>query len=51
MVLVHHFFYFKDANYLVNIEFYRKITEFAQHGFSLFFVLSGFVITRILEIC
>ncbi len=48
MVLVHHFFYFNDADYPINMGFYREMTDFLQHGVSLFFVLSGFVITRIL---
>lgn len=48
MVLVFHFFYTPFNSYLPNIDLYQKITEFGQHGVSMFFVLSGFVITRIL---
>lgn len=46
-VLVFHFFSFEITNY-VESDIYKKITELGQHGVSLFFVLSGFVITRIL---
>ncbi len=48
MVVVFHFFIYPNANYLINLKIYQKITEFGQHGVSLFFILSGFVITRIL---
>jgi peptidoglycan/LPS O-acetylase OafA/YrhL len=48
-VLIFHFFLDnKLTNDLENIELIRKITEVLQHGVTLFFVLSGFVITRIL---
>jgi peptidoglycan/LPS O-acetylase OafA/YrhL len=49
MVLVFHFFGYSVSDYIPNVGFpYRKTAEFGQHGVSLFFVLSGFVITRIL---
>lgn len=47
MVVVFHFYSYPNGYYSGEI-FYRKMTEFGQHGVSLFFVLSGFVITRIL---
>lgn len=48
MVVVFHFFTYPNSNYLSNIGLFQRITEYGQHGVSLFFVLSGFVITRIL---
>lgn len=48
MVVLFHFFTYPNSNHAPNIELYQKLTEFGQHGVSLFFVLSGFVITRIL---
>lgn len=48
MVVFFHFFTYPNSLYLENLNFYQKIFEFGQHGVSLFFVLSGFVITRIL---
>ncbi|MCD4664795.1 MAG: acyltransferase, partial [Bacteroidales bacterium] len=48
IVVVFHFFTYPNSVYLNNLHIYQGITEFGQHGVSLFFVLSGFVITRIL---
>lgn len=48
MVVVFHFFTYPNSSYLEKLILFQKITEFGQHGVSLFFVLSGFVITRIL---
>ncbi len=48
MVVVFHYFTYPNSNYLTDIALYQKITEFGQHGVSWFFLLSGFVITRIL---
>jgi len=47
MVLIFHFFRHPITAYIPTDRF-SKLTEFTQHGVSLFFVLSGFVITRIL---
>ncbi len=48
MVVVYHIFYYPNLSYLANLETYQKFTEFGRHGVPIFFVLSGFVITRIL---
>lgn len=48
MVVVFHFFTYPNSTYIQNLHSYQSMTEFGQHGVSLFFVLSGFVITRIL---
>ena len=48
-VLIFHFFHDKKlTSDIQNILLAQKITEILQHGVTLFFVLSGFVITRIL---
>lgn len=48
-VLTFHFIHDTRATNLIdNIEFLRATTKILQHGVTLFFVLSGFVITRIL---
>jgi peptidoglycan/LPS O-acetylase OafA/YrhL len=47
MVVVFHFYSYPNGYYSGEF-FYRKFTDIGQHGVSLFFVLSGFVITRIL---
>ncbi len=48
MVVIFHYFTYPNSNFLSDIVVYQKLTEFGQHGVSWFFVLSGFVITRIL---
>jgi peptidoglycan/LPS O-acetylase OafA/YrhL len=48
MVVIFHFFVSPNVKYLTNLDFFKKITNVGHHGVSLFFVLSGFVITRIL---
>lgn len=48
IVVIFHFFTYPNSLYLSNLDFYHKLTWFGQHGVTVFFVLSGFVITRIL---
>ncbi len=48
MVLVFHFFFNGSVEHSDYLQVFQVLTEFGQHGVSLFFVLSGFVITRIL---
>ena len=48
MVVIFHFFRFDITKTLPHLSIYQRLTEFGQHGVSLFFILSGFVITRIL---
>lgn len=48
MVVVCHFFLMDAVDNYIGSPYYKQITKFGQHGVSLFFVLSGFVITRIL---
>lgn len=47
MVLIFHFFSYPISTYF-EAELFRKLTVVGEHGVSLFFVLSGFVVTRIL---
>lgn len=47
MVMFYHFFFKLESNNSL-MHFVKKITHFGQSGVSLFFVLSGFLITRIL---
>jgi peptidoglycan/LPS O-acetylase OafA/YrhL len=47
MVVIFHFYSYPGGFYS-EPSIFKKITEIGQHGVSLFFVLSGFVITRIL---
>jgi peptidoglycan/LPS O-acetylase OafA/YrhL len=49
LVVIFHFYSYPNGYYSTDdYSVYKKITEIGQHGVSLFFVLSGFVITRIL---
>lgn len=48
MVVIYHIFYYPNLSYLTNLATYQKLTDFGRHGVPIFFVLSGFVITRIL---
>lgn len=48
MVVIYHIFYYPNLSYLANLSTFQKFTEFGRHGVPIFFVLSGFVITRIL---
>lgn len=48
MVVIYHIFYYPNLSYLPNHQLFLNIAEYGRHGVPLFFVLSGFVITRIL---
>jgi len=48
VVVIFHFFTYPNSQYVPNLDLYHKLTWFGQHGVTVFFVLSGFVITRIL---
>jgi peptidoglycan/LPS O-acetylase OafA/YrhL len=49
LVVIFHFYSYPNGYYSTDdYSLYKKVAEIGQHGVSLFFVLSGFVITRIL---
>ncbi len=48
MVVICHFFLMNSVEHYIGSKAYGQFSKFGQHGVSLFFVLSGFVITRIL---